>query len=330
MILTLIAYVISFGMTFLLMPSWIRHAIKINLVGRDMHKTENAMIPEAGGVIVLTAITISLLYYAGIQAFFFHHEHSLIMIFGSIASLLLVGVIGLMDDFGGWKRGLKQWQKPLLTLPAAIPFLLVNLDRTTMDFPFFGVHDIGLLFPLIFIPVAIAGASNAFNMLAGYNGLEAGMGMIILGTLSILSLVNGEYLAVVFCLIGLFALFAFIIFNWYPSKIFPGDTMTYPIGAFIAICAILGMVEKFALVLFIPYYLDFLLPLRKKMKVEAFAKINSDGSFETPYDRIYDSTHLVIFLLKKFKKRVEEKDVVLTIFGFEILLAAFCIVVAIL
>jgi len=330
MILTLIAYVISFGMTFLLMPSWIRHAIKINLVGRDMHKTENAMIPEAGGVIVLTAITISLLYYAGIQAFFFHHEHSLIMIFGSIASLLLVGVIGFMDDFGGWKRGLKQWQKPLLTLPAAIPFLLVNLDRTTMDFPFFGVHDIGLLFPLIFIPVAIAGASNAFNMLAGYNGLEAGMGMIILGTLSILSLVNGEYLAVVFCLIGLFALFAFIIFNWYPSKIFPGDTMTYPIGAFIAICAILGMVEKFALVLFIPYYLDFLLPLRKKMKVEAFAKINSDGSFETPYDRIYDSTHLVIFLLKKFKKRVEEKDVVLTIFGFEILLAAFCIVVAIL
>lgn len=330
MIFTLIAYVISFGMTFFLMPSWIRHAIKINLVGRDMHKTENQMIPEAGGVIVLTAITVSLLYYGGIQAFFFHHEDSLTMIFGAIGSLLLVGIIGIMDDFGGWKRGLKQWQKPLLTLPAAIPFLLVNIHRTTMDFPFIGVKDIGLLFPLFFIPVAIAGASNAFNMLAGYNGLEAGMGMIILGTLSLLSLVNGQYLAVVFCLIGLFALFAFIIFNWYPSKIFPGDTMTYPIGAFIAICAILGMVEKFALILFIPYYLDFLLPLRKRMKVEAFAKINSDGSFETPYDSIYDSTHLVIFVLKRFRKRVDEKDVVLTILGFELLLAAFCVVVALL
>jgi len=330
MIMTLIAYVISFGMTFFLMPSWIRHAIKIKLVGRDMHKTETQMIPEAGGVIVLTAITVSLLYYAGIQAFFLHHEHSLSVIFGSIASLLLVGGIGFMDDFGGWKRGLKQWQKPLLTLPAAIPFLMVNLHRTTMDFPFIGVKDIGLLFPLLFIPVAIVGASNAFNMLAGYNGLEAGMGMIILGTLSILSYFNGEYLAVVFCLIGFFALFAFITFNWYPSKIFPGDTMTYPIGAFIAICAILGMVEKFALILFIPYYLDFLLPLRKRMKVEAFAKINSDGSFETPYDSIYDSTHLVIFVLKKFKNRVDEKDVVLTILGFEFLLAIFCTISALL
>ncbi|MDP2841599.1 MAG: hypothetical protein Q8O17_04910 [Candidatus Methanoperedens sp.] len=44
-----------------------------------------------------------------------------------------------------------------------------------MAFPFLGTLDIGLLYPLLIIPIGMIGASNAFNMLAGYNGLEAGM-----------------------------------------------------------------------------------------------------------------------------------------------------------
>jgi UDP-N-acetylglucosamine--dolichyl-phosphate N-acetylglucosaminephosphotransferase len=104
--------------------------------------------------------------------------------------------------------------------------------------------------------------------------------------------------------------------------------MTYPIGAFIAIAAILGRVEKYGLILFIPYFIDFILPLRKGLKVEAFAKVNKDGSFEPPYDRVYDSTHLAIFILKKIKVKVYEKDVVLLILGFEILLSIACIVLA--
>ncbi len=324
-VLTVIAYVISFGMTLFFMPKWMHYARDRKFVGRDMHKTKNTMIPEAGGIVVLSAIILSLLYYASVQLFFYHHQYLLVVILGAIASVFLIGTIGVFDDLRGWKKGLKQWQKPLLTLPAAIPFLLVNLDRTTIDLPFIGVVDVGLLFPLLFIPVAIVGASNAFNMLAGYNGLEAGMGIIILGSLGILAHLNGHNVGVVFCLIGFCALLAFMIFNWYPSRVFPGDTMTYPIGSYIAICAILGSVEKFALLLFIPYYLDFLLPLRKRMKVEAFAKVKADGSFDVPYDTIYDSTHLVIHLLKKFKKKVYEKNVVLTILSFELVLAFLCV-----
>ena len=115
---------------------------------------------------------------------------------------------------------------------------------------------------------------------------------------------------------------------WQETKIFPGDTLTYPIGAYLAVCAILGGVEKFALLLFIPYYLDFLLPLRKRMKVEAFAKVNNDGSFEPPYESIYDTTHLVIIILKRFIKKVYEKNVVYTILGFECFLAFLCILIA--
>jgi UDP-N-acetylglucosamine--dolichyl-phosphate N-acetylglucosaminephosphotransferase len=320
-----IAYVISFGMTFFLIPKWIRYARKIGLVGRDMHKIGDVLIPEAGGLIVVTSIVFSLSFLAAVHIFYYQDQWTMMHIIGVIGSLLCVAMIGVMDDFRGWKIGLKQWQKPLLTLPAALPFLLVNFSRVAVDIPFIGVVEVGVLYPLVFIPIAVVGASNAFNMLAGYNGLETGLGIIILATFAALSWFIGYYLAVVLCVIGVCALCAFLVYNWYPSKIFPGDTLTYPIGAYIAICAVLGRVEKFALILFIPYLLDFLLPLRKKMKVEAFARVNEDGSFEPPYDAVYDSTHIAIVVLKKLKKKVYEKDVVCSILLVELLLAIACI-----
>jgi UDP-N-acetylglucosamine--dolichyl-phosphate N-acetylglucosaminephosphotransferase len=309
------------------MPKWIRYAAKIGLVGRDMHKTGETMIPEAGGVVVVTAIFTSLIYYAVLKICLAHDQQSMMYILGAIGSILCVTVIGVMDDFQGWKEGLKQWQKPLLTVPAAIPFLLATFERTTVDLPFLGVQNVGLAVPLVFVPLGIVGASNAFNMLAGYNGLEAGMGVIMLGTFGLLAHLGGHHFGAVFCLIGVSALVAFLIFNWYPSKVFPGDTLTYPIGAYLAICAVLGHVVSYALILFIPYYLDFLLPLRKRMKVEAFAKINGEGGFEQPYKGIYDTTHLVIFLLRKIKRNVYERDVVLFILGFELLLAILCVII---
>jgi UDP-N-acetylglucosamine--dolichyl-phosphate N-acetylglucosaminephosphotransferase len=323
-LLTILAYVISFGVAFFLTPQWIRYARQIKLVGKDMHKVGKDEIPEAGGIVIITAMFFSLMYYAGIKLFVFNDTTAMVYIIGSIGSLLCVSIVGVMDDFSGWKIGLKQWQKPLLTLPASIPFILVAHNRSVIDLPFIGLTDVGILFAVILIPMAIVGASNAFNMLAGYNGLETGMGIIILGTFALLSHCNGQSMASVMCLIGVFSLSAFIIFNWFPSRVFPGDTMTYPIGAFLAVCAILGGVEKYALILFIPYFIDFMLPLRKKMKVEAFAKVNGDGSFEPPYEQVYDSTHAAIIILKKWKKKVYERDVVYLILFCEFILAAVC------
>jgi len=87
-------------------------------------------------------------------------------------------------------------------------------------------------------------------------------------------------------------------------------------------CLIFGNMEKIALVLFIPYFMDFLLPLRQGLKVEAFGKTSPDGSLEMPYDGIYDMAHLAIFVLKKIKRKVYERDVVVFILLIEVFLAA--------
>jgi UDP-N-acetylglucosamine--dolichyl-phosphate N-acetylglucosaminephosphotransferase len=122
------------------------------------------------------------------------------------------------------------------------------------------------------------------------------------------------------------SLLAFLSFNWYPAKVFPGNSFTYSIGALIATLAILGNMERIAVWLFIPYFVEILLYFRARVidrmgDVQAFAKPNDDDSLELPYEKIYDMTHFAIWFLKKVKRKVYERDVVLFLVAIQALLA---------
>jgi hypothetical protein len=55
--------------------------------------------------------------------------------------------------------------------------------------------------------------------------------------------------------------------------------------------------------------------------VQAFAKPNRDNSLELPYKRIYDTTHLAIWFLKRVKGKVYERDVVVFLLTVQALVA---------
>jgi len=319
--LVLLAFPISFIVTYWLTLNWIKVAKRSNILGKDLNKPGSPLVPEMGGVPVIGGLLSGLLYYVALNTFFLNQATYNVYVLGAIATALIIFVIGLIDDMLGWKIGLSKLQKPLLTIPAAIPMMVINAGQSTIALPFIGAVNLGILYPLLFVPVGIVGAANAFNMLAGYNGLECGMGIIIMLTISVVCYFTGSSWVAVMGLVMISVLVAFLIFNWYPAKVFPGNAFTYLVGAMIAVLAIFGNVEKLTLFLFIPYYLDFLLPLRKKMNVEAYAKVNPDGSLELPYKGIYDVTHLAISLLKRIKKKVFERDVVVSILIAEIVIA---------
>lgn len=321
--------IVSFLVTYVLTPHWIHAAHRIKLVGKDMNKHDKPEVAEMGGITVIAGFLSGALLYIALVTFYFRQSANLIYILATVSTVLIILVVGVLDDILGWKIGLKKWQKPLLTTAAALPMMVVNAGASVMSLPLFGSVELGILYPLLIIPLGITGAANGFNMLAGYNGLEAGLGIVILSTLGIITWkLNLGWIALLsFAMV--FSLLAFLIYNWHPAKIFPGDTLTYSVGAFIACVAILGNAEKVALVLFLPYFLDFFLPLRAKLNVEAFAKPNMDDSLEMPYGNgardVYDTTHLAIFLLKKVKSKVYEQDVALLIIGAEALLGILAI-----
>ena len=181
--------------------------------------------------------------------------------------------------------------------------------------------DLGLLYPLLIIPIGVLGATTTFNFLAGYNGLEARQGILILSALAYVTYITGNSWLSIVALCMIASLFAFYVFNHFPARIFPGDVMTYAVGALIAGIAILGNIERIAVIFFIPYIAETILKLRGKLRKASFGKPNRDGSLEMPYDKIYGLEHLAIYILKKWKKsgKVYETDVVYLINGFQIL-----------
>lgn len=170
--------------------------------------------------------------------------------------------------------------------------MAINAGHSTINIPF--TINLGIIYPLVVIPIGIIGAANGFNFIAGFNGLEAGQGVLIFSTLGGISYYLGELWISLVCFSTVLALIAFLCFNKYPSDIFPGDSLTYPIGALIAVVCILANMETVGIVLFIPYFIEFVLKARSRFNAESFGKPVGEGVLENRYDKIYSLNHLLI------------------------------------
>ncbi len=318
-IIILTIFLLSFLITLFLMPFWIRKAKQINFVWKDMNKFSSNKVAGSGGIIVVLGFVISILILVAYKVFYLKSTDYLIEIFALLNVLIILAGIGLVDDLLGWQKGgLSKRSRLILVAVSAIPLMAINAGKSSMSIPFFGVLDFGIFYPLLLIPIGIVGATTTYNFLAGFNGLEAGQGIIILSSLSIVSFLTGSFWLGVICLCMVFSLLAFLTFNFYPAKVFPGDVVTYPIGGLIAISSILGNFEKIAVFFFLPYILEVVLKSRGHFIKSSFGKPNKDNSLNLKYEKIYGLTHLSIYILKKLKMSPTEKKVVFLIWGFQI------------
>jgi UDP-N-acetylglucosamine--dolichyl-phosphate N-acetylglucosaminephosphotransferase len=146
-----------------------------------------------------------------------------------------------------------------------------------MFIPFFGNINLGIIYPLIIIPIGITGASNAFNMLAGFNGLEAGQGIILTLTLSIIALMTGQITALILGISMIGALLAFMKFNKFPAQIFGGDSLTLMVGANLAVMSIIGNMETFGIMVIGLFFIEFFIKAKHKFQSECFGIPNKKG-----------------------------------------------------
>ncbi len=328
-LILIVPLLISFILTLLTLPYWIKKTHIIGLLWEDMNKYDKPKnVASSGGVIVIMSFVISVLFYIAIRTFILTGDGIELKIFALTTVILIFAIIGLTDDLLGWKHGgLSVRFRIFLAFIASIPLVVINAGTHVINLPFVGETSLGLLFPLVLIPIGIAGAATTYNFLAGFNGLEAGQGIIILSFLSFVAYATGSsWLGLVgLCMIA--SLIVFYYYNKFPAKIFPGDILTYSIGALIAGMAILGNFERIAVFVFIPYIIETILKVRGKLRKQSFAKPQKDGSLEMPYDKFYSLNHVSLFILKKFKKKVYEKDVVYLIFIFQIILCLLALAI---
>ncbi|PWY84703.1 UDP-N-acetylglucosamine-dolichyl-phosphate N-acetylglucosaminephosphate transferase [Aspergillus sclerotioniger CBS 115572] len=192
-----------------------------------------------------------------------------------LLSLQCIVILGIGDDL----LDIRWRHKVLIPAFGAIPMLIVYF----VDFgvtqvvvpvplqPYLGsTIDLGWLYYAYMAAVAIF-CPNAINMLAGINGVEVAQSLVI----AVLLIANDVlYLAPVTPyphpatdshLFSLYFLLPFVgvslallCHNWYPSKVFVGDTYCYFAGMVFAVVGILGHFSKTLLLLFIPQIFNFL------------------------------------------------------------------------
>src|SRR3989344_1660686 len=167
---------------------------------------------------------------------------------------------------------------------------LLIIFASTIWIPFFGEVKFGLIYPLLFVPIIFVGASNMVNMLAGFNGLETGLGLIYLGNLGLFAYVNDRMDAALIAAVAFACMLGFFYYNKFPAKIFPGDSLTYLLGGTLAVIAIIGNIEKAALIMSIPFFIEFILKARGRFKNQSYGTY-SNGKVKSLYNKIYSIPH---------------------------------------
>jgi UDP-N-acetylglucosamine--dolichyl-phosphate N-acetylglucosaminephosphotransferase len=306
----LVSGVVAFALLRLLIPR-LAHA---GIVGKDMNKPNQPPVAEMGGLGLVGGFGAGALTLIALRTFFKAEalaSVNTVEVLAVLTTVLVIALIGLIDDLIGVHQG---W-KAIIPALAAIPLVVIEVGQKTMVLPLVGAVNLGVLYPVVLVPLGVTGAANAFNMLAGFNGLEAGMGAVAVGTLAIIAASLGEATALTILLAALGALLATLYFNWYPAKIFIGDVGTLTIGTVIATAVIVGNFEWAGVIVILPHALDFSLKARKGFPSTGWWGEYCDGKLYCPAHGPVGLAQLIL----KLTGGVHERTLVLILIGLEAL-----------
>lgn len=243
---------LSFAVTVVLSYFLVPRLKRFGMTGRDVNKPDRPEVAEMGGIAIIAGLTAGILLAVFLNTFYSFH-FNLLYVLAALITIHSVAFIGMVDDL----VDIPQRVKALLPMFAAVPLIAISAGSTYVNLPFFGEVQLGMIYLFVLVPIGVAVASNLTNMLAGFNGLEAGMGVIIFAAASLLAFNHGNSEMLVLFLPMLGALLGFLFFNRYPAKVFPGDVGNLSIGAVLAAGVIIGNFEAAGALLLVPYIGDF-------------------------------------------------------------------------
>uniref|UniRef100_A0A2H1V2K3 UDP-N-acetylglucosamine--dolichyl-phosphate N-acetylglucosaminephosphotransferase n=1 Tax=Spodoptera frugiperda TaxID=7108 RepID=A0A2H1V2K3_SPOFR len=274
-IILLILSAIAYFITDELIPNLTDLFVKAGLFGIDLCKTSKKKIPEAIGVVsgcvflITSFLFIPIVFGNGLMdtQHFPHNEFAEVL--AGLLSICCMLLLGFADDV----LDLRWRYKLLLPTVASLPLLVVyyvNFNSTTFVVPiplrqWLGVSvNIGILY-YVYMGMLAVFCTNAINILAGVNGLEVGQSVIIALSIilfDIIELRGDQFKAHTFSLHVMIpylaTTLALLKHNWYPSKVFVGDTFCYVSGMTFAVVAILSHFSKTVLLFFLPQIINFL------------------------------------------------------------------------
>lgn len=286
LLVNLIGSLLGFVATLTLIPAFRGHFIAARLCGQDLNKSNRQQIPESQGVIsgaVFLIILFCFIPFPFLNCFVEEHckafpHHEFVALIGALLAICCMIFLGFADDV----LNLRWRHKLLLPTAASLPLLMVyftNFGNTTIVVPkpfrpILGLHlDLGILY-YVYMGLLAVFCTNAINILAGINGLEAGQSLVISASIIVFNLVEleGDYrddhvFSLYFMIPFFFTTLGLLYHNWYPSRVFVGDTFCYFAGMTFAVVGILGHFSKTMLLFFMPQVFNFLYSLPQLLHI---------------------------------------------------------------
>ncbi len=222
-----IAILSAFLVTFVLLPVVIKVTKSIKLLDLpDRRKVHIEGTPSMGGIAIFLGFMMAILITLPTS--------DLVANKYLFSAVSLIFFLGIRDDISS----LIAHQKLVTQIFAAALVVFLADIRLTGFYDVAGINALpyGLEYGLSIC--AIVTMTNSFNLIDGIDGLAATLGIIILLFFSWIFFAAGAMsLALIsFAVSG--SLFAFLIYNWYPSRIFMGDTGSMILGFLISALAI--------------------------------------------------------------------------------------------
>jgi UDP-N-acetylglucosamine--dolichyl-phosphate N-acetylglucosaminephosphotransferase len=278
---------------------------------RDMYKKTLTEVPVNGGLILLLFTIFSLsvltLFYGKIIT---PINYTIIVV------VVLFALYGLLDDMVNIGRPAKLILLYYCAYPL-IPFITTSL----LVSPMFGGMDLSIIYLQIIIPTYVPVVANLVNMHSGFNGLAPGLSLIILSTLVLKTIVDGNiYNALFFvCLTG--GLLAYFWFENYPARIFWGNIGALSVGAAIGCLIVTQGFLISGFIMLIPHTVNFLMYVYWRLNKEKYpqAKFGSerdDGTIEVP-------NPLTLKWVLPYYYRITEKQGAYAMYGLTVL---FCVI----
>lgn len=345
LLLSFSGFCFALVLSYLIMPFIIKSATEARMVTTDAHKPGKPEIAEPGGIGALLAflgafsfiilITV-ILYYIMLdssfntiipflnnpdfQALISKLYENKVYFLGALLTVVIAGLLGFLDDIFG--ISLKWRHKILLGFLPAVPLMILSVGVPDISIPFIGVVPLGLWYGLIIVPLETNFGFNSVNMLAGYNGLETGMGIVSFSTVFLAAFYVNDPTIMVFSATMLGALAILFYFNKYPAKTLIGDSGTLFIGTALIVTIILANMEKLALGIFLLYFINFVMFFVYLYKGEKkkLADINIDSN-----GKIYlrPSCPYTVYWFLPFYKNITEKENVYILIGLQ---AVICLI----
>ena len=269
----LIGFIMAFFVSLAITPLIRKLAFRIGAIDKpDARKVHSRIMPRLGGVAIYLAFTVVVVLMEPLSQ----------KLVGLLIGGTIITIVGLVDDI----RNVSPRVKLLGQIVAAGVLVAFGAKVNFITNPFG---------PLIYlyafgIPLTIfwvVGVTNAVNLVDGLDGLAGGLSSIAAMTIAIISWHEGQTAAVLPAVVLCAGIAGFLKYNFYPAKIFMGDSGSLFLGYMLAGLSIIGLTKGAAVIsVFVPV-LIFGIPIFDTLFAILRRYINNKPIFEADKEHLH-------------------------------------------